>query len=182
MEERNPKIMIAGMAGLLIIVAFFWILSTGKIGLFGFQLESASRKTQQVENSWQSIRAEEGSLTTLLFYNEDRDDYIYSLYINPPGFSFGYFFVAGGSEASIGDGVLAVSYSSGESETYALLSMNADQVARVDMNSGDEITHIELDPAEPFAVVLPSSSNLDGVTMYDLNGQPVAYKETVHQR
>ena len=175
MEDRNPKIIFFGAVTFILIIALSWMLSSGKVGLFAAQLEVSARKTQQVDATWQSIKSEEGSLAAFLFYNEAKDDYTYSIYINRPGLSFGYFFRAGGFDSLIGESVLVAACPIGDDTAYSLLSTNTGKVARIDVGTGDEDTQIELDPEAPFALALPAGTDIDTVSLYDKDGQLVPY-------
>jgi hypothetical protein len=178
MEERNPFTIIIGALTLLLLVFFAWMLSSGKIGLLASQLEASARKTQQVDSSWHTLKSEAGPLTAFLFYNEDRDDYTYAVYQNPPGFSFGHFLLSeDGTASAIKDSVLMVATPAVEEGYTILLSMNTPEVAQVEVtrmeaSSGDPVTVTPVDPAEPFALVLPAGVG-DQISLYDAEGQSI---------
>ena len=177
MEERNPIIILTGALTLILLALFTWMLSSGKVGLIAPQLENAARKTQQVDSSWQMIKSEDGPLTVFLFYSEDQDDYTYALYQNPPGFSFGHFFVSGGTVPAIGEGVLTVATSAVQEGYSVVLSMNTPGVSRIELTristpGGDPATVITVNPAEPFSLVLPAGVG-DKIALYDAQGQSI---------
>lgn len=181
MEERNPLVILAGVAALIVLIAFCWMFSTGKIGLLSGQLETTSRSIQQVDSSWNSVKSEAEDLVVFLFYNEDRSDYTYAICNNNPGLSFGYFFALGGTSPAIGEGTLAVSLPSGDQENVALFSTNTSGAALIKAENNGEVTELVVDPQLPFAVVLPFASDLSNVTLYDAAGQPLPEEITQSQ-
>ena len=46
--------------------------------------------------------------------------------------------------------------------------MNKDKVARIEINNGINITNIDVNPAKPFAIVIPTDCGF--VTLFDING------------
>lgn len=179
MDERNPNIIFFGAATLLLIIALGWMLSSGKVGLLAAQLEGTARKTQQVEATWQSVKSEEGPLTAFLFYNEAGTEAKYALFENRPGLSFGYF-AADLTELApmTAQGVLEdalVLFCPLEGQSYlALFSTNSSAVARVELTTAGGVHMTEVDPAEPFVLVLPAAQG-DEISLYDENGQSVSY-------
>ena len=107
-------------------------------------------------------------LGAMIFYNETLDDCVYSIYVKKAGFSFGYFFRSSGAYAGDMDVIHEFVYDSSGS---AIISMNQSKVAEITLDNGISVTRIDIDPAKPFAVVLPA--NCGSVTLYDTNGDVV---------
>lgn len=91
-----------------------------------------------------------------------------SIYLHRDGFYYGYVFYSGGSLATIRSGVQGFSY---EGRGMALISMNVKEVAKIEVDSGDGIETITVDPLEPFAVIIPANSNI--VSLYTSEGEEV---------
>jgi hypothetical protein len=55
----------------------------------------------------------------------------------------------------------------------ALLSMNKDGIARIELDNGIDKTEIDIDPSKPFTAVLPK--DYGSVTLYDTNENGIPY-------
>ena len=55
----------------------------------------------------------------------------------------------------------------------AFISMNTQNVVRIEIDDGNSIQVIDIDGSKPFAIVLPL--NVGNVSFYDLNGNVVEY-------
>ena len=86
--------------------------------------------------------------------------------------SFGYFFRAGGSDSQIANGIREFSFPTPyDINGSALVSMNMNNVARIEIDNDIEIKVIDVDPNKPFAVVIPI--NPGSVILYDVNDNVV---------
>ena len=56
----------------------------------------------------------------------------------------------------------------------AFISLNVQQVSRLEFDDGTDIQVMELDSGKPFAIVLPV--NLASVTFYDADGNVIPYE------
>lgn len=112
-------------------------------------------------------------MCAMLFYDEEKDDCAYSIYLSREGFSFGYFYRQGGCDPYVTDSVKGIVF---EDKGIALLSMNEDGVCKivVDNNEGEKV--ISVDPEEPFAVVLPADCG--AITMYDAQENIITLYDT----
>jgi len=138
---------------------------TGVFGTSANNIEQEARKSQKIDSSWEVSQSVSDGLCALIFYNETLDDYTYSIYLNRKVFSMGYFFRSGGSNTGIIDGIREFTYDTNGS---ALISMNKDNVAKIELNNGVNVTNIDVNPAKPFAIVIPT--NCGSVTLFDING------------
>lgn len=159
-------------------VCFF--LSSGHVGVPRSRLEEDLRTSQRVPDDWAVIGSVSDSAAAYIFYPPARNTYSYSIYVNRPGFSFGYFFRGSRSVAGIVGEKTALPAEveeipidgSGES---AYVSMNFSGIERVEIDNGADIQTVVLDGNEPFAILLPQ--NAGQVTFYDHNGNPAQVKQ-----
>ena len=147
------------------IFIFLLLYSTDIIGVTASKLESDARSSQHIDKSWSAEKAVSDNISAMLFYGEQPDESIFSIYLNRKGFSFGYFFYAGGSVKAITYGVAEYTY---EYYGSALLSMNRKKVEKIVFGNKD-ISPILVDPAKPFAVILPD--NCKSFELYDVKGK-----------
>ena len=110
-------------------------------------------------------------MAAYISYPEDKSDYTFSIYVKHSGLSYGYFFRAGGSIAEIGGGIKEFTFD--DCNELALISMNTQNVARLEIDNGIEIKTIEFDSEKPFATVL--QQNAGELRFYDVNGNAVEY-------
>lgn len=114
-------------------------------------------------------------MSAMIFYFDDLADHIYSIYVNRPGLSFGYFFRGGGSIIET-ERYIAEIHIEGYNER-AFISMNKQQVSKVEIDDGNEIQTIKIDSEKPFVFIVPN--NVGSLTIYDINGNIV---ESVQHR
>lgn len=163
--EKKKRIII--FIAICIAALFVIALSAGVFGVSAGNIEQDARKSQRINSSWAVSKATNDRLGAMIFYNETLDDYVYSIYVNREGFSFGYFFRHSGS-GGIMDGIHEFTYDTNGS---ALISMNKSKVAGITLDDGIHVTRIDIDPTKPFAAVIPV--NCGYVTLYDVNGNVV---------
>ncbi len=173
--EKKKKIIF--FVVICIAALFVIVLSSGVLGVPARNIEQDARRNQKIDRAWAVSIATNDRLGAMLFYNEMLDDYVYSIYVNREGFSFGYFFRSGGSASStigsgdsIMDGVHGFAYGTNGS---AIISMNKSRVAEISLDNGIHVTRIDIDPTKPFAAVIPV--NVDSVALYDVNGDVVPF-------
>ena len=95
----------------------------------------------------------------------------FSVYVNRPGLSFGYFFRGGGTLSGIQRGIVEFTVE-GYNER-AFISMNQQQVQQLEIDDGNTIQVVDIDRNKPFAIVLPI--NAGNITFYDVNRNTVEY-------
>lgn len=155
-----------------VVLAFLYmaVLGSGIIGVSKSNLEKEARASQQIAKNDLVAKDVTEDLAALLFYDEERKDHSFSLYVNRDGFSFGYFFCEGGSLSVIQRGIMGTAYKSesfGE-KGMALLSMNEKQVARIVVDGVSR----EVDSNKPFACIVPNGAN--EVHLFDSKGNEIA--------
>ena len=147
---------------LIILLAFLIIWKANILGVSEGRLEQDARESQRIESDWEVAKDVNEDICAMLFYDENKDKCIYSIYLSREGLSYGYFFRQGGQDPYMTEGVRGVVF---ENKGIALMSLNEDKVSKIVVESGDGERVIQVDPGEPFAVVLPVECG--AITMYD---------------
>lgn len=163
--NRKVKSIIYIISG--IVVIFLILNASGIFGVPVDRLEQDARKSQKIDASWDVSKADNDEIGALLFYSKQADKFVFSIYLNRPGLSYGYFFRSGGAVGDIMDGVAEFSYGSNGT---ALISMNKPQISKIEFGN-EKLSTMEVDPLKPFAVTLPK--NCDSFAMYDINGEVI---------
>ena len=155
------------LIGILVIVllAFLIVGNANVIGVSAGSLENVAREEQEIDSRWEAVQAANENMCALLFYNAEKTDCRFSVYLTKEGLSYGYFFREGGADGFIVDGVRGLIF---EDKGIALLSLNADRVSKIVVDGSESV---EVDPLKPFAVVLPL--NCGEITLYDAKGNIV---------
>jgi hypothetical protein len=166
--KKRLEIFITVVVSALFI--YLLIYSFGILGVRASKLEQEARRSQHIDKSWSVEKAVSDNMGSLIFYDESSDESVFSIYLNRDGFSFGYFFYAGGSVGAITDGVTEFIYADYGS---ALLSMNHDKVEKI-VFGNTSISPILVDPSKPFTVILPD--NCESFELYDVNGKSIPIK------
>ena len=159
--------------GLLLLCAIFvsFLYLNNDIGEHKNLLESDIRSSQRIQDDWIVDGTVSDSVAAFISYPEDKSDHTYSVYVNRPGLSFGYFFRGGGSLTEV-DKYVSEYRIQGYSER-AFICMNEQKVARLEIDDGNTVQIIDMDSEYPFALVLPI--NIGIVTFYDVCGNVVEY-------
>lgn len=166
---KTEKISIFMGILLIVLLAFLIIWQAGIFGVSRGRLEQDARESQRIDSDWEMAQGVNEELCAMLFYDDDKDEYTYSVYLTGDGISYGYFFREGGSGYSyIEEGVQGIIY---EDKGIALMSLNEARVSKIVVDNNVTEETIEVDPSEPFAVVLPL--NCGEITMYDSLGNIV---------
>ena len=163
------KIILAVLLVCLLAVGFLCI--NNDIGTTAGSLESDIRSSQKIQDDWTVTGSVSDTMAGFISYPQNLSDHTFSVYVNRPGVSFGYFFRGGGSLSSV-ERYIAEFTVEGYSER-AFISMNAQKAARVEIDNGTDIEVIEIDSEKPFAIVL--LGNAGDITFYDVNGEVVEY-------
>lgn len=158
---------------LILLLAYLIIWQAGIFGVSKDRLEQDARKKQNVASNWEMTQALDDEMCAMLFYDENRDSYAYSIYLTKEGMSYGYFYRQGGTDAYMEEGVKGVVF---EDKGIALLSLNEDKVCKIVVDNNVEERTIQVDAGEPFAVVLPIDCS--SITMYDAQENVVTLYDT----
>ena len=150
---------------------FGYLFFSNNIGINAKSLESDIRSSQKITDNWIVDGSVSDTMAAFISYSEDGSDHTYSLYVNRPGLSFGYFFRAGGDIVAVDDYIAEFTVE-GYSER-AFISMNTQNVDRLEVDNGDDIQVIDIDSDKPFAIILPL--NAGNICFYDVSGNVVEY-------
>ena len=159
---------IAVFAVFLFAVSF----AMNNIGVSPEKLEKDIRCSQKIDDSWTVTGSVYEGMAAYISYPEDKSDHTFSVYLKQSGLSYGYFFRSGGSIGEIDDGIKEFTFEG--CNELALISMNTQKVARLEIDDGIEIKAVELDSEKPFAVVL--DKNEGEFRFYDADGKAVEYQ------
>lgn len=156
------KIAIAAGLIVILLLGFVIVWQADILGVPEGKLEQAARKRQEIDGSWEMVRALDEDMCAMLFYDEGREACAYSIYLSREGMSYGYFFWQGGTDSYIVEGVKGLKV---EGMGIALLSLNRDKVCKivVEHDTGEE--EIPVDSNKPFVVVIPGDCG--EITLYD---------------
>lgn len=168
--ERIPALI--GLV-LIILLAFLIVWQADIVGVSEGRLEQDAREKQDIENGWEMAQAVNEDMCAMLFYDDDRNEYAYSIYLSRDGLSYGYFFRQGGTDAYMEEGVKGIVF---EDKGIALLSMNEDKVCKIVVESSSSEEVISVDARQPFAIVLPIDCG--AITMYDAQENIVTLYDT----
>jgi hypothetical protein len=158
----------------MILLLVLTLRSSSVIGVTASNIERDARVSQKIEDTWSVSKSVNKNIAAMLFYNDNRDKYIFSVYLNHPGFSLGYFFRTGGTISGIEDGVSKFEY---DKNGAVLISMNTKEIDKIELYNGINTKIISIDSTKPFAQVIPSNSG--EITLYDVNGVEVSINELI---
>lgn len=173
----RQKLQRAGIITVIILIAcviiFGWLFSNNNIGIPKSAIINNIRSSQEISSDWTIVGEASDKMAAYISYPADYSDHIFSIYINRPGLSFGYFFRVGGSLSVVNQCISE--YSIEGCGDRAFISMNTQKVNRLEIDDGSSIRQIDLDSNSPFAIVLPV--NAGDVTFYDVSGNIVEWKK-----
>ena len=164
--SKPVRILLLVLAAALLVPLFlYW---NGDIGTPKSRLEEDFLSSSHIGPDWLSTGAQSDTLAAFVAWNEDRSDSTFSVYVNRPGFSFGYFFRYGGMTADVRDTVTEFTFPDTGDKAY--VSMNAPGAVRVEIDDGTMVQEHTLQPDEPFVfAAFPQML----VTFYDANGNVI---------
>ena len=158
----------------MVILAFVCMISfvfVNAFGVFPKNLVKDIRKSQKIAEEWIVEGNYTRDMAAFISYPQDQSSHVFSIYLNRSGLSFGYFFRGGGSLGTIEDGISEFRFLGNNGVAY--ISMNAQNIERLEIDNGQDIKVIEIDSNKPFAIVV---SNQDGaISFYDVDGNVVDY-------
>lgn len=163
--KRHTSKIIAVIIGCILTILLV-ALGSGGVGISADSIEPDARKQQNIDRKWEVSMSTSRKFSAMIFYNDTLDNYVYSIYVNRNGLSWGYFFWEGGANVDMVNSVHVFAY---DDQDSALISMNKDKVAKIEFDRGDGgVKTIDVNPERPFAVVLPDNPGL--ITLYDAEG------------
>jgi hypothetical protein len=151
------------------VVVFFILYSTNNIGVNRQHIEYNARITQKIADDLKVVKQTTKTISVMIFYDDNLSKHTFSIYVNRNDISFGYFFRGGGSIEIIKENVAEI-HIDGYDE-YAYISMNKQQVSKIEINNGQTIEIIKVDSTKPFVFIPPINTGI--ITIYDMNGNIV---------
>lgn len=155
----------------VVIVFFCFLYLNNDIGVRASNLEKDIRSSQKILDDWNVEGNISDTLASFISYPQDKSNSVFSVYVNRPGLSFGYFFRCGGSIYEIDESILELS--SKDYNERAFISMNKKSIVRLEIDTGHNIQVIDIEKDRPFAIVLPKNAGL--ISFYDADGNVVEY-------
>ena len=153
------------------VLVFGFLYANNDIGKTANSLEADIRQSQKILDDWIVDGSISDTMAAFISYPQDKTDHTFSVYVNRPGLSFGYFFRGGGDIVEVDD-YIAEFVVEGNNER-AFISMNTQNIVRLEVDDGNGIQVIDIDSGKPFAIVLPL--NVGNICFYDTNGNVVEY-------
>ena len=169
MKKRFLKIVIGIVFVCILFVGYLY--ANDDIGVTSTNLEADIRSSQKIKDDWTLDGSVSNTMAAYISYPQDKSDHTFSVYVNRPGLSFGYFFRGGGNLSEIQRGIVEFTVE-GYNER-AFISMNQQQVQQLKIDDGNAIQVIDIDSNKPFVIVLPI--NAGKITFYDVNRNTVEY-------
>ena len=169
MKKRFLKIVIGIVFVCILFVGYLY--ANNDIGVTSTNLEADIRSSQKIKDDWTLDGSVSNTMAAYIAYPQDKSDHTFSVYVNRPGLSFGYFFRGGGNLSGVQRGIVEFTVE-GYNER-AFISMNQQQVQQLKIDDGNAIQVIDIDSNKPFVIVLPI--NAGKITFYDVNRNTVEY-------
>jgi len=159
--------------GIVLICAFLagLLYMNNDIGISRGGLEQDVRSSQKIPDDWNIDGDVSSTMAAFISYPQDKSDHTFSVYVNRPGISFGYFFRGGGDITAVEDFIAEFTVEGYQEQAF--ISMNTQNVERLEIDDGNTVRIIHIDSNKPFAIVLPL--NLGTLCFYDESGNLVEY-------
>ena len=169
--KQKMKSLLKALAVVLCVIAIFFIglFNTHNIGIPGAKIQDDIRKNSHIEDSWEVTGQVSDTFAGYISYPEDQSDYSFSVYVNRPGLSFGYFFRGGGSLTAVERKI--AKFVVEDYTECAYISMNQSGASLLEIDDGGSVQQINIDPMKPFAMVLPINAGI--VTFTDADGNVI---------
>lgn len=148
-----------------------FLYANNDIGVTANNLETDIRSSQKILDDWNVGGSISDTMAAFVSYPQSKTEHTFSVYVNRPGLSFGYFFRGGGDIVAVDD-YIAEFVVEGYNERE-FISMNTQNVVRIEIDDGNGVRAIDIDSGKPFAIVLPL--NTGNICFYDVNGSVVEY-------
>ena len=172
---QNPgklaKMILGVLLGCIVFAGFLWL--NNDIGVQKSRLEADIRSSQKIKPDWTVDGMVSDTVAAFISYPGDRTDHTFSIYVNRPGLSFGYFFRGGGSLGEVETGIAEFTLEGYQEKAF--ISMNQQQVERLEVDDGNTVQVMRIDSGKPFAIVLPV--NAGSIAFYDVDGNTVEFGE-----
>ena len=104
MKKIFLKIVIGVVLACILFVCFLY--TNNEIGVTSSKLEADIRSSQKIKDDWTVDGSVSSTMAAYISYPQDLSDHSFSVYVNRPGLSFGYFFRGGGTLSGIQRGIV----------------------------------------------------------------------------
>ena len=131
MKKVFPKILL-GVA-LVCALLFFFLYANNDIGITANSLEADIRSSQKIAEDWTIDGSVSNTIAAFISYPQDKTDHTFSVYVNRPGLSFGYFFRGGGNIVAV-DNYIAEFVIEGNKPFAIVLPLNTGNIRFYDVN------------------------------------------------
>ena len=169
-KKHIDKIILGLTLSCIFFVGFLYL--NNDIGIRASKIESNIRTSQKIQDDWSVDGIVSDTMAAFISYPQDKSDHTFSVYVNRPGLSFGYFFRGGGDIVAVDKYISE--FTIDEYKERAFISMNTQRVDRLEIDNGNEIQVIDIDSEKPFALILPL--NAGNITFYDTDDKIVEYR------
>lgn len=90
------KVVLKTVTGILLVCSVFvgFLYVSNDIGIASGNLEADIRSSQKIKEDWAVDGSVSDTMAAYISYPQDMSDHTFSVYVNRPGLSFGYFFRA----------------------------------------------------------------------------------------
>ena len=112
--------MIGVVLACILFVCFLY--TNNEIGVTSSKLEADIRSSQKIKDDWTVDGSVSSTMAAYISYPQDLSDHSFSVYVNRPGLSFGYFFRGGGNLSGVQRGI--AEYTVEGYNERAFISMN----------------------------------------------------------
>ena len=120
MKKKLPIILLGVILACVLVFGFLY--ANNDIGKTANSLEADIRQSQKILDDWIVDGSISDTMAAFISYPQDKTDHTFSVYVNRPGLSFGYFFRGGGDIVEVDD-YIAEFVVEGNNER-AFISMN----------------------------------------------------------
>ena len=171
MKKPFPKMILRILLVCVLLLGFLYM--DDDIGTSAANLESDIRNLQKIPEDWIVEGDVSDTMAAYISYPQDRSDHTFSVYVNRPGLSFGYFFRGGGSLSGVERGIAEFTVDGYNERDF--IYMNQPKAARLEIDDGNTVQIIDLNSDQPFAIVLPANAGV--IHFYDGDENPVKYQK-----
>ena len=93
------KTFLKTMSGVVLACVLFvgFLYANNDIGVASSNLEADIRSSQKIKDDWTVDGSVSNTMAAYVSYPQNMSDHTFSVYVNRPGLSFGYFFRGGGN-------------------------------------------------------------------------------------
>ena len=98
MKKPFPKMILRILLVCVLLLGFLYM--DDDIGTSAANLESDIRNLQKIPEDWIVEGDVSDTMAAYISYPQDRSDHTFSVYVNRPGLSFGYFFRGGNGDGT----------------------------------------------------------------------------------